>query len=402
MGKLISTFCNRSVQRFTAMCMLLMVLLFAGEVMLHRYEDRQVFRENVEYRLSLAGKLRSLGLDDEKAADAVTAPIEEEYIIDGEEILAVYGYSRDEYPGKVSYFSAHILSDLLAAGGVFLCMAAGLVVFCAVFEKIRIVTSKLEHDEDIPLSDEHDIRLLCEAAAALRERTQHLLRTIKGEKEYLAEYLSDFSHQIKTPCTGLMLNTDILLSDPMPYEEQREYLTRCRNCIDRISMLITASLKLARLDAGAVEYNMEDMDASLPAADAVAQLAGIAKKYEVRLINETENGEILRCDRLWFCEALTNLIKNAIEHTRGGEVRVYTKSDPMTLRIFIEDNGCGISAEDLPFVFRRFWSRSSSSDPVSVGIGMAMSKRITEDMGGKLFIDSEEGKGTKITLEFLK
>ena len=99
---------------------------------------------------------------------------------------------------------------------------------------------------------------------------------------------------------------------------------------------------------------------------------------------------------------MTNLVKNAAEHTHGGQVRIDSDSDPMTVRLMIEDNGCGIAAEELPKVFRRFYSQSGAVDANSVGIGMSVAKRIVEDMNGRLFIESEVGKGTKITLEFLR
>lgn len=401
MGGAITTLTNRSVQRFAGICLLLTLLLFAGSVILHRAENNAAARKAVEYRLNVAGQLIEMGIGSEQAAAVVTAKSTPQSIAAGEAVLEGYGYSAGSVIGGEDAYSSHLGSALLAAAGALVCTVIGLAAFCSVFGKVRKLTEQLEHDERIELSDEHDLRMLCEAVAALREKTEHLLEEIKGERQYLADYLSDFSHQIKTPCAGLMLNNDILLSGEMTFEEQCGYLERDKKCLERISLLVTASLKLARLDAGAVVYSFEEVDISLPVAEAVSQLEGIAAENGVRLQNDVIGGATLRCDRLWLCEAVTNLIKNAVEHSHDGMVRIYSESDPMTLRLFIEDNGCGISAEELPLVFRRFWSKSAETDPSSVGIGMSLAKKIAEDMGGKLFIDSEVGKGTKITLEFL-
>ena len=110
----------------------------------------------------------------------------------------------------------------------------------------------------------------------------------------------------------------------------------------------------------------------------------------------------LNCDEIWFCEALSNLVKNSCEHTKDGRITVSARQTPLSAEIFITDNGEGIPDEDIPQLFRRFYSKRNDRNPSSIGIGMSISKRITEDMGGKMYIDSELGKGTNIRLEFLK
>lgn len=282
-----------------------------------------------------------------------------------------------------------------------MCLVVGLLYFNVIMREVRDLTEQIEHEQDITFSDEHDLGLLAEAVKTLKIKTEHFLERLKAEKQYMSDYLNDFSHQIKTPCTGLKLNNDILLAAPMPFEEQRDYLLRDRKCLEKISLLIAESLKLARLDAGTVQYNFEDADLSVITADAVTQLAGIADENDAELINEVDSGITLRCDRLWFCEAITNLVKNAAEHTHGGQVRIYADSDPMMIRLYIEDNGCGISDEELPQIFRRFWSKSRAVNSNSVGIGMSVAKRIIEDMSGRIYIDSEPGAGTRIKLEFI-
>ena len=402
MGGLTVTLADRSARRFLEVCIVFALLIFTGSFFLHEYENKASARAAVDYRLGVAGRLTKLGISEEQTANILLDEITEADIAAGSAVLADYGYEPGDTLGGGSAVSQHILSDLLTAAGVIVCLAAGLFFMNRVFKDIRLLTQQLEHDEKIVYSDEHDIGLLGEAVSALRVHSEHLVDKIKEEKMFLADYLDDFSHQIKTPCAGLKLNNDILLSAPMPYDEQQGYLLRDKKCIERISLLITATLKLARLDAGAVKYVFRENDISEIAADAAAQLAAITAENDVELINDVKAGVKLNCDRLWLCEAVTNLVKNAAEHTKGGQVRIYAECDPMTVRIFIEDNGCGISEDELPKVFRRFWSKSSAVNSSSVGIGMSVAKRITEDMGGRLYIESEIGVGTKIKLEFLR
>lgn len=401
MGGLILTLCNRSARRFVWTCIALAILLFIGSNLLHRYENREAAVAENEYRLSLAGKLSEYGLTDEQAAQIVTAEPTEEALVRGGAVLSGYGYKAGSHVGGEYAFSPYLASDILAVSGIILCMAVGAAFFHGVFRELRTLTEQIEQDKQILFSDDNDITLLAKAADDLKAKTRHLLCQLREERQYLADYLNDFSHQIKTPCTGLMLNNDILSSAPMPYAEQLEYFKRDRKCLGRMSLLVEASLKLARLEAGAIEYSFGEADLCEIAAEAAAQLTAIAAENDAEILNEVGQGTALNCDRLWLCEAVTNLVKNAAEHTHGGQVRIYAESDPMTVRLYIEDNGCGISEEELPQVFRRFYSKSGAVDPSSVGIGMSIAKRIIEDMNGRIFIDSEPGVGTKIKLEFL-
>lgn len=402
MGGLISALGNRTARTFTLFGIFLTAAVLVCTGLLHRYENREAAAAETGYRLAIAGRLAEAGLSDTQIAELITAETTPEHTAAGERILAKYGYSAGSPVGGEYAYTTHIASGLLAAAGTLVCTFFGMLCFSAVFRSLRTLTAQLEQDEKITYPDDRDITLLAEAAAELKRQTAHLVGQLGEEKQYLADYLNDFSHQIKTPCTGLSLNNDILSSAPMDFEEQLGYFKRDRKCLDRISLLVGASLKLARLDAGAVEYDFVTADISEPVAEAVTQLAAIAEENGAELINEVKRGTELRFDRLWFCEAVTNLIKNAAEHTHGGQVHIRAESDPLTVRLFIEDNGCGISEEELPKVFHRFYSRSGAVNPNSVGIGMSAAKRIIEDMGGRIFIESEQGKGTKIILEFLR
>ncbi len=402
MGGLITTLENRSAGRFVFLGMLVCLTVLICSVLAGNYHNHAAAVSEAEYRIALAGRLSQAGLSDEQAAELVTAPADADSLEAGKGILAGYGFKPGSPVGGEYAYSSNALSETAAVSGVLLMILLGTALMHRLFIEIRLMTEQLAHDGELPVSYERDFILLTDEIKKLRSQTRHLLRQITGEKQYLADYLNDFSHQIKTPCTGLILNNDILSSAPMPFEDQQGYFARDRKCLERISQLTSESLKLARLDAGVVEYRIEPADISEPVSEAAEQLAGIAAENGAVIVNEVRPGITLGCDRLWLCEAVTNLAKNAAEHSPGGQVRIYADSDPMTVRLFIEDNGCGISEEELPKVFKRFYSRSNAVTSNSVGIGMSIAKRIVEDMGGRVFIDSEVGKGTKITLEFLR
>ena len=241
MGGLTATLCNRSARLFALIGIVLTAAVFIGTAVLHRYENKSAAAAETEYRLALAGRLSEYGLTDAEAAEIVTAAASPESISAGERILSSYGYSAGSPVGGEYAYSGHLPSEILSASGVVVFLAAGMICLYSIFRSIRRLTDQLEHGEKIICPDEHDTAMLAEAAAALRKQTEYLIGQINEEKQYLADYLNDFSHQIKTPCTGLMLNNDILSSAPMDFDEQLGYFRRDRKCLERISLLVAAS-----------------------------------------------------------------------------------------------------------------------------------------------------------------
>lgn len=394
---------NRSAITYILAVLALAVCAFAGSYLVHLQLNKSAALAQVEQKLNLAALLsQKTDLDEGEISELLTAEATAENIAAGEEILGKYGYSSGSVLGGEYAYSSHIMADLLCALGVLLAGILGFVKLSRIFTRLRGLTEQTEHESISDNSPDRDIHLLALAIQTLCEKNARLVKTVLGEKRYLADYLHDFSHQIKTPCTGLVLNNDILLNNPMDFEEQQEYFENNKHCLERISLLCESSLKLARLDAGAVEYRFEEASVNEIVQGAMVQLKAIAEKSGTALENKVDPALTLRCDKLWLCEALTNLIKNAIEHTPGGTVTVSSSADPIMLSLTVSDNGCGISEEDLPMVFRRFYSRSARQNPRSVGIGMSIAKKITEDMRGKVFITSEIGKGTQIRLEFFQ
>lgn len=107
-------------------------------------------------------------------------------------------------------------------------------------------------------------------------------------------------------------------------------------------------------------------------------------------------------DPAWLSEALTNLVKNALEHTKGGRVEITGEETPMTVQLTIRDNGSGISPAERAALFERFNRHSSALSEASTGIGLSIAKRITEDQGGELILEPNSDRGCCFHLCFLK
>ncbi len=229
----------------------------------------------------------------------------------------------------------------------------------------------------------------------LRESSKNGIK----DRQRLKEALSNISHQIKTPITSILIMTENLLSDDdMPQKLRREFLLDIRHSANNTKFMVQSILNLSRFDANAVEMYLKEEKLSEIFDECIEQVEILAELKEIELETEDKNRTVLCCDKRWFCQALVNIIKNCIEHTdKGGMVRMYTENDKLFTRIIISDNGCGISEKDVIHIFDRFY-RGSSDDPDGAGIGLALSKKILDNHGFTVSVDSEINKGTRFTL----
>lgn len=219
------------------------------------------------------------------------------------------------------------------------------------------------------------------------------------DKENLQKSLSDISHQLKTPLTSIIVMVDnILDDDDMPLEIRREFLNDIKHNTNTISFLVQSLLKLSKLDAEAVKFRYEQVEVKSIVDECIKNTAVMAEILGVRL--ETDcNDIILNCDRKWLCEAVTNIIKNCIEHSQNGNIKITADQNKLYTKISIKDNGSGITKEDLPHIFERFYKGKNSSDD-SVGIGLSLAKTIIEKQGGYISVLSELNKGSEFVIKF--
>lgn len=221
----------------------------------------------------------------------------------------------------------------------------------------------------------------------------------RKDKENLQKSLSDISHQLKTPLTSIIVMVEnILDDDDMPLEIRREFLNDIKHNTNTISFLVQSLLKLSKLDAEAVKFRYEQVEVKSIVDECIKNTAVMAEILGVRL--ETDcNDIILNCDRKWLCEAITNIIKNCIEHSHNGNIKITAEQNKLYTKISIKDNGSGITKEDLPHIFERFYKGKNSSDD-SVGIGLSLAKTIIEKQGGYISVSSELNQGSEFVIKF--
>ncbi len=223
---------------------------------------------------------------------------------------------------------------------------------------------------------------------------------LEKEKAYLADMLASISHQMKTPLTSVMMMNELLSAEGSE-EKRREFLDIEEKQLEKMNWLIRTLLKLSRLDAGTVTLKAEKVAASKLVEETLAPFLLQMDVKEIAVSRHTDDTEFF-VDKNWTVEALQNIVKNCIEHMGpGGRLMAETKENNLYKMIRIADTGCGISEEDLPHIFDRFY-RGKDSSADSVGIGLSLSRTIIEKQRGDILVESKAGQGTTFEIRFYK
>lgn len=260
-------------------------------------------------------------------------------------------------------------------------------------------TLKIEENSEDELSKLRNE--LYKTTVLLREAAENS----KKENINLSNSLTDISHQLKTPLTSIRIMIDNIYDNPdMDEETKMDFIKSINNQIEWISSLVVSLLKLAKFDAGTIVMNDENVNIIELINNVKDNLSIILELKEIDIILEYDQNKpiIVSIDYTWQLEALTNIIKNAIEHSKNNsKIHIKIEDSSVFTKIIIEDEGEGISKKDLPHIFQRFYKSEKSSEN-SIGIGLSLAKTIIEKDNGYINVKSEEGKGTTFYIKYMK
>ena len=223
---------------------------------------------------------------------------------------------------------------------------------------------------------------------------------LKNDKLYLADSIADISHQLKTPLTSMMVMCELLENEENP-DKRQEFVAVINNQLSKMKWLITNILKISKLDADATEFKREEVSISKVLDDSLKPFVLTAELKNVAIQNGA-NDFVFNGDESWTVEAVSNIVKNCLEHTNdGGKIIISSDSTNLYNKLIISDNGCGIAEEDLPHIFERFYHGKNSSKE-SVGIGLALAKTVFEKENASVSVESEQGIGSVFEIRFYK
>jgi len=239
---------------------------------------------------------------------------------------------------------------------------------------------------------ELDLRDNCEGVWGILKNDIHTLASLKNEqvdalqreRDIMRDTLENISHQLKTPLTSIMIMADLL--ENAPPDKHAEFLSNIKTGLTRMEWLASALLKMAKLDAGAVEFSHEHIrsDALINLALEPLQILLEIKNQSIEIIEIIEicgkPDTKLFCDKRWTSEALTNIIKNASEYSpHGGKIRIESGTNPICSWISVTDSGEGIANTKIAKLFKRFEGTRSDK---GYGIGLPLALAIMRGQNG--------------------
>lgn len=222
------------------------------------------------------------------------------------------------------------------------------------------------------------------------------------DKNELKKSLEDISHQIKTPLTSIMIMLDNLIDDPNMDEETKQYFIReIKRNVNNISFLVQSILKLSKFDTNTIDFNRKQEKLEDIVREAIKRVSALCDLKHIQIENNNGSNCLINCDSKWQVEAITNILKNCIDHSKDNE-KIIIKYGKNAAYVFIKikDFGDGIDEDDLPHIFERFYKGKNSKED-SIGIGLSLSKAIIEKDNGKIFVESDKN-GSEFTIKYMK
>ncbi len=276
-------------------------------------------------------------------------------------------------------------------------------------KKINEITKYIEeinrgnYKLNIEENTEDELSILKNELYKITIMLKEVAENSQKDKTTLKDSLSDISHQIKTPITSILIMLDNILSDEnMPEDIKKDFIKDIKREIINIKFLVESILKLSKIDSNSIKFIKKEVFIKDIINEAVKNVSMLSELKNIEIIVSGDDSIKTICDLKWQVEAITNILKNCIEHSyENRKIYINYNQNNMYTELKIEDNGTGIDAKDLPHIFERFYKgKNSSSD--SVGIGLALSKSIIESNNGYIQVDSKLNKGTTFIIKYLK
>lgn len=225
---------------------------------------------------------------------------------------------------------------------------------------------------------------------------------IKTEKETIQSFISDMSHQMKTPLSGMSIHSDLLLEGNLSKEEQKEFLHRIKIGIEKLQWMMDSLIKMSRLEVGSIQLAPALKGIKQTISDSIANVIPVSSKNNIDISVLDFENYLLYHDEKWTREAIINILENAIKYSPPDtSIEVSVEQLAFYTKINITDHGIGIERNDWNLIFKRFYRGSNVKDNEGSGLGLYLSALILEKQGGYIMIDSIPNEYTSFSLYLL-
>lgn len=337
-----------------------------------------------------------------------------EYQEKGSEIFRQYGLYEDLESELFPLLNKHISShnQLIYWGWIcfgLMLLGSSYMQYKVVFHKIRQLTSAAKKiiagDYSVVINEnkEGDLAKLAVSFRSMKDIIRKSMQDLLEEKEFLAQMLQDISHQLKTPLSTISIYNEMLLNAELPRQQQVQLLKNNEVQISRMNVLIQNLLKVAKIDARAISFDKEPANLVETIEEVLGRLASMISDKHIEIDWDARKEIVVAHDKLWMQEALLNLLKNAIEHSKpSSTIMIQVNDTPIYTELVIQDFGEGIAPEEISHIFDRFYKATGSKKHGSTGIGLALVKAIIEAHHALIKVESEKDSFTRFTIAFMK
>lgn len=404
----------RKNRQLSKCIMTILALFMAGLVLGNLIAIYSFQRISEEYHMALAAMLGNVKEKYPETTEEEWVKLlngEEQYE-DGKRLLEQYGIFQNSHTmliqKKLQTRLLFWLNLLLAAVGM-----GTLIVFACYYrnrvrnmEQLAAYIRRLEQgDYLLPVweNSEDELTVLKNELYKVTVMLKEAADISQNQKKALADSVSDISHQIKTPLTSVMILLDnVSENETMDEVTRKRFLTEITRQLSQVNWLIAVLLKLSRLDAGVVEFSNEAFCLDKLIDEVLVKLELITEWKEIELVKEGGRDVFMTGDFQWLCEAVSNIVKNAVEHSpQRGRILLTVQDNAVYTSLSIRDFGKGMDEEEQKHIFERFY-RSKDAAKDSIGIGLSLAKEIIEHQNGYISVNSSKDKGTEFLLKFLK
>lgn len=261
--------------------------------------------------------------------------------------------------------------------------------------------NKRNYKIDIEEMSEDELSILKNELYKVAIKLKEDAENSKQAKKDLKDTLADISHQLKTPITSILIILDNIIDNPdMDKNTREDFIRDIKRELLNMNFLALNLLKLSKLDSNTVHFMKKGVSLDEIVISSIKNIAPLCDLKNIMIIKNLEPGIKINCDLNWQVEAITNILKNCVEHSKeNSQIDITTATNKVYHSIKIRDYGTGISKKDLPHIFERFYKGTGGSAN-SIGIGLSLAQKIIESNDGLINVETGPD-GTTFTIKYL-
>ena len=363
-----------------------------------------------------------------KKIEMIVANVQNQYPdIDKNELIGILNDEKHVETGFFEKYGINLETDsaILENDKMFvkfsvinLCFSIGLAIIVLLIfvkynnskdKKLKEITNYIEeinnknYKLDIEDNTEDELSILKNEVYKTTVMLNEVAENSVNDKKSLKNSLSDISHQLKTPLTSMSVMIDNIVDNPeMDSETRVDFIKDIKREIININFLVNSLLKLSKLDVDSVHFIREQVSIKDIIDEAIKNVSVLCDLKNINILVSGNANVKIFCDFKWQVEAITNVIKNCVEHSEvNSKLEISYGENNIYSEIKIRDYGSGIDKQDLPHIFERFYKGKNSSSE-SVGIGLALAKSIIDSNNGYISVESQVGNGSLFIIKYFK